>query len=420
MDYTLTNKTISLPGANSKYYLILFIIWPFLAFITALFNYSKKEARNVVYLFLVYYGFSFVIANPYMDAARYALAFQENASLPFSEFFRVVGGLYTSNTSMDIVEPLISFTLSRFTSHSSVLFAGYAAIFGFFYLGSINYLYSRYQKNPGWDGIIFLLFFIFLCPITNINGFRMWTAAWIFFYASYHVVLYRNTKFIFLALFSSLVHFSFLAANAVLLLYFFLGNRNYIYIPLVLISFVLPQLIAPVFRSLAFRMGGGIQDRYEGYSSEGYITALQQSREQASWFMQIGNSMLFYFLILAIVYIKIYSGSLMKNEPEKNLFSFVLLLLAFVNFGRAVPSFGGRFQMVFWMFATFYVFLYSAKLSPGRIHFHTLVGLFPMLLFTAITFRNASASINAWLFSPGLGIPFLASGVSVAHLLFGG
>ena len=120
----------------------LFIIWPFLAFLTALFNYRQKEARNVVFLFLVYYGLTFANNNEFVDAYRYALHLESNAKLPFSEFFKIVGGLY-SDTSIDIVEPLISFIISRFTSYHGLYFAVCAAIFGFFYPGNLTHCSYR-------------------------------------------------------------------------------------------------------------------------------------------------------------------------------------------------------------------------------------------------------------------------------------
>ena len=61
--------------------------------------------------------------------------------------FNIIGGLYGSQTTVDIVQPLISFIVSRFTSHHSLLFASFAALFGFFYLKSINLLYKRYYES---------------------------------------------------------------------------------------------------------------------------------------------------------------------------------------------------------------------------------------------------------------------------------
>jgi len=41
-----------------------------------------------------------------------------------------------------------------------------------------------------------------------------------------------------------------------------------------------------------------------------------------------------------------------------------------------------------------------------------------MALYAAIAFRQGSVSINAWIFTPGFGLPLLVPGLSIADLLF--
>lgn len=409
---------LSIPGSNSKYYMILFLLWPFMAFITGLTNYSQKEARNVVYMFLVYFGLTFFVGAAGMDADRYVQAFQYYATLPFSHFFRIIGGLYTSDTSIDIVEPLISFIISRFTSNYGFLFASYAALFGFFYLKSVNLLYDRYHEKPGWNTMIFMLFFIFVISIHNINGFRMWTAAWVFFYGAYHVILYGDKKFFLLTLGACLIHWSFISANVVLFIYFFVGNRNFIYLPVALTSFILPKLLYPIFNLISMKLGGSIQNRYSGYSNEDYILGVHAHLQQNRWFVTLSKDLIFYYLILSVFFIYLMNRDLMKEKAERNLFSFILLFLSFVNFGKALPSFGNRFQLVFILFATLYVFFYFLKLPGNKINLLTIMGLFPMALYAAVEFRIFSEVINTWIVLPGFGIPLLVPGISLAEFLF--
>ena len=129
------SRAIEIPGSNIKNYLILFLCWPFLAFLLALKNFSQTEAKKVIYIFLIYYGLNFVLIDKgFVDAIGYTKELQANAKLPFSDFFKIVGGLYTENDSVDIYEQFISFVVSSFTSDHRILFAIFAAFFGFFYL----------------------------------------------------------------------------------------------------------------------------------------------------------------------------------------------------------------------------------------------------------------------------------------------
>lgn len=402
--------------AENRNLLLLFLLWPFLAFLTVLSNYERKESRRLIWFFMVYYGLTFVIANDGLDAARYVQFLKENANLSFSDFWSALGGLYSDTP--DIAEPLISFIVSRLTNNHGIYFAVWAAIFGFFYLKSINLLFDRYREQPGWNSLFYLIFFVVLLPVTTINSVRMWTAAWIFFYGAYHVVLFRNPKYLLVTIFSCFVHWSFFSANFILLIYFIAGNRNIIYLPLAFVSFILPQIAGSFFRSVSLRLGGVIQDRFESYTDQTYIIERQESLEQSAWFIQIGNDLVLYFLLFAIIVVQIKDRAFVKGKVEKNLYSFLLLFLSFVNFGKAIPSFGGRFQIVFFLFATLYLFLYSLRLPQRKIVPLTFIGLMPMLLHAAIAFRQGSDTINAWLFAPVLGLPFFVPGVPLSHLLF--
>lgn len=412
-----TSKIFPITISNSVHYLILFIIWPFLAFITALVNYGQKNSRKVVYIFLIYYGLTFVLGNIGVDAERYAMALKDTAELPFSDFFIILGGLYT-DTTVDIIQPLVTFFVSRFTSNHNILFAVWCGIFGFFYLKSVNLLHDRYREKPGWNAFIFMAFFVMIMPITTVGGIRMPIATWVFFYGAFHVILYRDAKYLLVALSASLIHWSFLSANAVLLIYFFAGNRNFIYAPIAITSFILPRLLAPIFQTMALTLGGPIQNRYESYSSEGFILGMEESAQQSSWFINLSDDLCFYFFILAIIYIQILDRKMMIDKPEKNLFSFLLLFLSFVNFGKVIPTFGSRFQDTFYLFSTLYLFLYSLKYHGRRINLITFIGIFPMFLFGAIMFRVGAISINAWILTPGVGLPLFVPDLSFAEIFF--
>lgn len=353
-----------------------------------------------------------------MDSYRYALALVRTAQLPFSDIFKIIGGLY-SDTTIDIVEPLISFIVSRFTSSANVYFVVWTGLMGYFYLKSINLLVARYQKSKSLNGLILLIFFIFITPITDITGVRMPTAMWIFFYAAYHVILYRDKRYLILALSASLVHWSFITVNALLFIYYFAGNRNVIYVPIAILSFILPNMLMPFFSLIASKTGGLFLERYKGYSSEGYIEEMNQLHQSASWFLKIMDNSLFYFLVIAIIIIQLTSGKyLMRKKSEKNQFSFLLLLVAFVNFGRVIPSFGSRYQVLFYLFATLYLFIFYCNKGGWKISFINIIGLFPMFLYSAVVFRIGSETINVLMFGPIFGLPLFMPQESLAQLLF--
>lgn len=246
----------------------------------------------------------------------------------------------------------------------------------------------------------------------------MWTAAWIFFLGAYHVILYRDKRYILLSLAACLVHWSFLSANIILIIYYFAGNRNAIYMPLAAISFVAPQLLMSSFSRVSMILGGSLQNRYDTYADEDYVGAVQEYLAQGSWFMEMGNILVYYYLIVALVLIQLRSRRIVKKQEDRNLYSFLLLFLSFVNFGQSIPSFGGRFRIIFFLFGTVYVLMHFSKSQEKKFSLITALGIFPMLLYVVVAFRQASEYISAWIVAPGFGIPLLDPGLTIADILF--
>lgn len=390
---------------------LLFFIWPFVAFLLALRQYHLKVSRNIVYLFLVLYGFTFISVNEELDSYRYAAKLKQAAALPFTAFWDIIGGIYADDTSVDIIEPFIRFSVSRVTDHPSLLFAVFALVFGYFYLNSIDLFYARLGKSSNRNALVYLLFFVTIIPIFFINGFRFWTASWLFFYGAYHVVLLKERDFFWVSMSACLVHFSFLSANAVLLIYFFLGNRNVIYYPLVVLSFIVPDLISPYLSQFADILGGGLEGRILGYTNVRYKTAVLNAWDETRWFMQWSGNLVLYYLFFAILFLKLKYLKIVYADELKNLFSFMLFFLSFVNFARPIPSFGGRFQSVFFLFAVLYIFIVFTKIQKRNWHVVTLIGLLPMALSAAIAFRIGTETLNFILFAP---TPFFFLGSDIA------
>ena len=59
------------------YAYFLFLIWPFLSILIALYEYRQKWSKNVIWLFVAFFGYTFVISNDTMDANRYRDQFIE-------------------------------------------------------------------------------------------------------------------------------------------------------------------------------------------------------------------------------------------------------------------------------------------------------------------------------------------------------
>ncbi|MBK8502220.1 MAG: hypothetical protein IPL46_08435 [Saprospiraceae bacterium] len=86
---------------------LLFLIWPFFSVIYAVVNYRSPWAKNIIWLFSGFFGFTFVISNEGMDANSYRsyLEYLYESDITFSEYFvGVYQGIYSRG---DYLEPAI-------------------------------------------------------------------------------------------------------------------------------------------------------------------------------------------------------------------------------------------------------------------------------------------------------------------------
>src|SRR5690606_22893488 len=390
---------------NKRNTIVIAMIWPTIGLIMALKHYNKFNTKNIILVFCLLYGFTFVI-NEKMDGDRYAERLKNDYGKPFSDsaFNEHITGLY--ETSLDFVQPLINFVISRVTDSHHVLFAVYALVFGYFWLKSIDFVNKRFQMDRNELTILYTIFFISLIPIFNINGFRMWTAAWIFIYGALHVVVNKDWRYLLISLAACTVHFSFLTANVILILWFFLGNHKWVYLSLALITFAISELDLSVVRSYAQMISPALESKANAYASDAYADNVAQLRGNDVWFMQLSPILTRYLLLFNLLFMIFVSTKKKLPKSELNLLSFTLLFLAYANIASLVPS-GGRFVTVYSVFAAILSIILVSKYYYSRLDApYRLISLGVVLLSVLITLRVAAPSINTILFAPSILIAF--------------
>ena len=120
-----------LQGSDSHWF--LFLLMPFFAAITAVRNYKSPWAKNIVWAFVIFYGYTFAISkeNDDTDIIRYVDELKElyGKSLSFGDIL----DLFRESGDADVVRTIIAIVVSRFSNNAQVLTAVYGFIFGFFY-----------------------------------------------------------------------------------------------------------------------------------------------------------------------------------------------------------------------------------------------------------------------------------------------
>lgn len=404
-----SQKAPALPGISLNWF-IFFLIWPFAALVTALRRFREPFAKTIFWLFCVYFGFVFVYdyltpGKVTADSAYYAeelFKMHEN-KITFNE---LTNKFYKVKGEIDIYQPLITWLVSFITKDPRILFAVFAAIFGFFYSQNLWLIYNRVNKNVGWLLLLLMIYYALINPIWNINGVRMYTAAHIYLYGNLVYFLNGKKSGLLWVIISMLVHFSFTIMVIFCLVFLFIP-RN---INGLLIFFVFSSLIKEIdielIRNILIKYIPEIfQPRVEAYLSNDYVNVVRESRQELSWvvrFNGIATRFIIYIWIF-LTYVLFKKGVSFKDEINK-IFSIALFLGGFAQIMSLLPS-GGRFLVLSnsLFLATFILLISNYKISYYR--FLQLL-TFPLLLYVILF--TVRIGFNFTGFLAFFGNPFLS------------
>ena len=411
-----SNKPVESNSLNSGYLVLIFIFWPFIAFLLACADYRNKISRKIILAFFAVYGF-LLFLNPLMDADRRAEGLRIIAVQPFSNLFNIFDNLYEE--SLDFVEPILMFTVSRFTDFYGVLFAVYSLIFGSLMLFYINKMYGHYISSKNGNALLFLIFLICANPINNIGGFRMWTAAWIY---SVGVLLYLHQpkfKYFLLVSFSFLLHFSFFPLVVLFAIYTILKNKPKIYGIFAIATFFISELNIDKVREYAALFGTASERKITNYTYEGHIETVAEQSEKIAWYIDFINNGVKYFTLLTLLMIFFKTKGKFKTKLVANYYSFTLLVLTFANVSGILPS-GTRFYRVYTIIAFSAILLYFIYEDKTKnITVLNRIGIPIVALFTLLSFRLFSDTASAYLLGPSFMMPLgLIDNVSLQSILF--
>ena len=401
---------------NNARLLILFIFWPFLGFLLALKNFQNKFNQKIILIFFVLFGLLFYV-NPLQDGQRRADGLKEAYNQPFEMAFNAFDNLYKE--SLDFIEPLIVFTVSRFTDYHGVLFGVYAFIFGGLMIYYLNRVHQHYLKFPNINALIFLILLIFVNPINNINGFRMWTAAWIFSVGVINYLHEAKWRHILFASIAMFLHFSFGPLIVLLLIYKLLGNRTLLFAILAIITFFIAELNIKQVKTIAEQISPATETKINAYTDERYIEKVANLNNQSAWFVTLNQKGIFYYTVALLVIIYVRTRGVFKNRVTDNFYSFTLLLLSFANISALLPS-GGRFYTIFNIFAfTTGLLYYVYEVKKEKIELINWIGLPIVFLFVIFTFRLFTDPASIFLFGPSFFMPTaFFENTSLQSLLF--
>lgn len=340
---------------------LLYLIWPVGALFISLQNYKQNWSRDILWLFCIFFGFTFIIAGEGgSDSARYAERFimYAHSDLSLEELWR---SFYSEGSKyVDIASPLVTYSVSRITDDPSMLFTVFGVIFGYFFSRNLWYVLDRINGKITGVILLYVLTFAFFNPIWNINGFRMWTAAQIFLFGTMPFLIEGKSKKLIWSAISVLFHFSFLFPLGIVLLFIIVKNRLNIYLGFFIITSFIKEIdLLGIQSVLTSFLPSFLHERVETYVRPEYAESISETRQSISWFLPLCESGIKWTIYILVLYISFFGRKMLKERQDlTTLLCFSLLFYGFSNIFSLIPS-GGRFLVVAntLMFAFFIIFL---------------------------------------------------------------
>jgi hypothetical protein len=330
-------------------YLLLILIWPFGAFLYALYNYNERESKVIFIAFTALFGFSLVAEFRELDLYRVMQSLPSAARLSFQEFnYNRLKG----ESSVDIYRDMVTFLVSRFTSNPKWLMCIFGLVSGYVYVKVLS-LFIGEQPGRNIYKYLIIISFSSIVSIDQLAGVRMSLAAYVFFFGAIMVVIHNDKRYLIIAASSILIHFSFMPAVLLLIIFPVLKKfPKIVYLSLAL-SFILPDLLKSYILQYSGVFGQGIEARTELYY--GLVSDLNYGSD-TSWYVRFRINSMLMFCYLFFFITRIIKNKITYSEKTNDLFFFSLIMLSFVNFTMDIPHFGYRFQYVFLMFGFFYLY----------------------------------------------------------------
>jgi hypothetical protein len=239
----------------------------------------------------------------------------------------------------DFFQPLVTYTVSRFSNSPIFLFTVFAIIYGYFYsrnIWSILEFINQKIKPVAW---IFFLLFMFIVSFDGINGFRFWTATHVFLFGVIQFVLKNKRLYGCLFLFFSyLIHDTYIISC--LIFFMFLIVKNYprivlfIYFSSFFVTSVAPNLVIDAMDNSPVI----VRDR-KGYVDEQYIADEAASFEATNWYVRYKYTLMEILIISTTTWILLFKKeTLDKNSNLSKLMVLGFLFLIFTNLVGHLPS----------------------------------------------------------------------------------
>lgn len=391
---------------------MLFLVWPTAGLFFSLKSFRENWAKNGLLLFIVFFGFTFVVQKD-SDSIRYVeqLVLFHRSGISLSDLGNL---LYTEGSFyIDLFQPIVTIIVAWFTEDPRILTAIFALVFGYFYTQNIWLLLDQTRGKLNIYQISLIVIFSMVVPFWFINGARFWTAAHVFLYGTLIYAIRGRTKGLWIVASSVFFHFSFVFPGLILAIYLATGRRRInLYFIFFIISFLFSEVNTLLFRDTLMAFTPEIfHERIMSYTAEVYMESVRLAQEELNWYVKWYTILFNYATVILLVFTYLKGREVWRSRTELlHLISFLLLLNGFVNIFSNVPSMG-RFQALANLFNYAFMFLYffynHRELQTRRL-FEWMTPAFLLFILVSLRIGFDYISVNTLITNPVIA-PFLSN-----------
>jgi len=318
---------------------LFFVISPLILYIVSLGNFKKKWAKNIIWAFTAFFGYTMQVPINYTgDAMRYKTHFEDyyatHTTIPilFKTFF-------TNAVHIEIVSDFLSVFTAQFTNNYHFLFLVYGIFFGYFFSRNLDYMYRFMGKDLRSPSIWITVALSFVIPVWNINGFDFYTASHVFLFGVLPIIYEKSyRRFIFLLL-APLVHFSFYLIIVLTLV--FLATKQFK--SAILIMYILSFFVFGIHPDEYSDIASDYLPAFIYDRAQVYLQATSNTAQATSSGNIVLAANLVYKTIINVIFLVTYNMNrsfIDKHERLNRMFLYCFFLTGVFNVLSLIPSVG--------------------------------------------------------------------------------
>ena len=340
------------------YLIFLFLLSPFLGVIELFKIKHEKTLIGFGTLFFGLVGSVFVYVKGTDGYSHLMNAKLEYLNMSFSDFLKQSYNILTFTANEGAADMYIH-TLSYLSA--SVLqipelihvFAGF--ILGYFFTKSVLLvLKGNLRTKKDFILIGFIILFMFIKSIEALNSVRMWTGMWLMFYGSYGWTVYKKKTYLYIILFSILVHISYVIVLFPIIVSFLFKNFKKTIIIFYIFSF---------FNTLSFSFIEPVLPKSDLFESKQNVYAIDKDDKvmrfeemranyksqlnQSNFYKAFGPSI---YTNYSIVFLSFLLSFFYLKETTDNNFKFLIatgiVMFALSNLINFVPELQSRLKII--------------------------------------------------------------------------